>query len=339
MDLFDRVALNWQTLVNRGVLHEGHFLYQYIDNVLRYALYVDDPKTSRQAAWDKAIVLFCQSFLNMCGSRGVHFVRGPGFAADGILSFSFDDWNLPLPPIRTLQKLAPPWTTASGLQLHLIIFFLKLVAADGQAVPALYRSANFKLFAVNMLRDGTAIAPGCEPNQSTFTIDGASVRVDSLFIAQHPRPSPELLSSILYSEANVLILITACAQRFLPVGLEFGTKAGDKHSVFSRVTTFARQAQICLHCLETTVKAKELVIPDDVLDDCKCNSSCQGVLCSDLILRHVCGFLCRLRTGKSCVRFLCWASNQALVSIAAALLDLHQGQTRMRAPDSHWMGF
>jgi hypothetical protein len=272
----DRVARNWQILVDRGELHEGQFLYKYVDNVLRYALYVSDPKTSKNAAWDKAVVLFCQSLVNLCGARAFHLFRGNGFDEAGTLNFSFDDWNFPSPPERALRLRAPPSTTASGLQLFLLKFFIKLIIADGKDVPAIVRSDNFKLYPVNLLRDGTAISAGCEPNLSTRTIDGANVPIDLDFIKNNPRPSPYLVSRILFTEAIAIIFMTACGRRFFPAGLEFAVKSSNAEDVFQKVSSFARQAQICLHCLETKVKAEKLVMTEKCLSDSVCDTLCNG---------------------------------------------------------------
>jgi hypothetical protein len=264
-----------QCLIDADVLKQHHFYYRFSSNIARFLLHVSDPAKSRLAQPDDDHLSFLRSVLHVGGQKLVRLLRGPGFVSSGRLEVDLDRFNLPLPPLSKLRATSMPFTSANGVQAHLLRVLNVRIKHDPD-LPALSRTPKLVLVPHLLLRDGTALSAGCEPDKASNTIVGANCSIDKQFIEAHPDPSPELINDILFVEAVANIVVTACGSIFQPLGHDFVVKKGGGKDVCHAVILRARQAQICLRCLQKFVKCDRLVITED---GSGCCNHCGGACC------------------------------------------------------------
>jgi hypothetical protein len=246
------IVVQLQMALDRNLISADHMLLQLLRCGLDQAL---RPKSGVFAfppaikTWAESLEFYGGDFVMklLRGARKEGKCKQPGTDKT---AFSFDFATLPLPSRATLLKGKPGYIPVSGVSPQILGSFIDLLNEPARSVPPLVSNATVSVYAVALCRDGMAIKPGLQFDQTTKCVVGLEdpEMIAIEYVRQNPQPSPSLLRNSLVVEAHEAVLTPLTGEFSMPAATLYRGKGKTSASVFAETIDLLSRVTTCKRC-------------------------------------------------------------------------------------------
>lgn len=246
------LVVQLQTALDRKLIAPDHMLLQLLRCGLDQAM---RPKSGvftfppAIKTWAESLEFYGGDFVMklLRGARKEGKCKQPGVDKS---AFSFAFATLPLPSKSTILKGKPGYIPVSGVSPQILGSFIDLLHDPARQVLALVSSPSVVVYAVALCRDGMAIKPGLQFDQTTKCVVGLEEPelIDIEYVRQSPRPSPDLLRRSLVVEAHEAVLTPLSAEFSMPVATLYRGKSKTSASVLDETSELLLRVTTCKRC-------------------------------------------------------------------------------------------
>ena len=220
----DEVAVRLDQLLREDKISKDQIFYKYLsDTVAKFY--------NKQHTNDADVTEFYSTIMYLGGMRTFNFLLGPMFYGqrrmnDGNRDFTKININLAGPSESLCLRQNTAFTCKSGIFKSLGLLQLMVSSHDPDEGPKpLISNSKLIVFACCYSNDETALKESVEFDPVTKRNIGLTVPVDLNFVKEHDPPDPKILKELIVTEAVVGSVTMLHNKVFLPVSVDYTTKA------------------------------------------------------------------------------------------------------------------
>ena len=326
--------------VRSGRLPTDHIFYRLILNELKFARQIGNPK--EQFQHDNVLRSFCESICRNGHMKTFNLLTGKRMLNKGrgsAHSFTWQDYNIPLPPPRK----NPGYTYENGVLRAYLLGFLQLLANDESPVASLLNERTIKVVPVSMAKDGLTLKPGFQADPKQLIVVGGLETYSLEYITENQIISPEFFKDKFVTEAEIMGITTLDYKLAVVLGSDFVNNSGTGQSTFETHLKRLKELQQCKSCLEreksvtvagescTTSECPKCTENRSVCHECKA----KGQFHWNPMLRQCdeCS-----KTNSQCVRLACFnLTTDSLQIFKTAMELISQGQENGTIPSEAFL--
>lgn len=176
-----------------------------------------------------------KTFTLLTGKRKLNKGRGSAH------SFSWEDYNIPLPPPRE----NPGYTYGSDILRAHRLGFLQLVASDKSPVEPLVIERTLKVAPVAMAKDGLTLKPGSQAGPREMIVVGGLETYSLEYITKNLLISSKFFKDKFKTKAETKGITTLDYKLAVVLGGDFVNNSGTAESTFQTYLKHLKELQQC----------------------------------------------------------------------------------------------
>ena len=315
--------------VRSGRLPTDHIFYSLILNALKFSKQISNPR--EQFQHDNVLRSFCGSIYRNGHMKTFNLLTGKHMLNKGRGSahtFSWEDYNIPLPPPRK----NPGYAYESGILRAHLLGFLQLVASDKSPVAPLVSERNLKVVPVSMAKDGLTLKPGFQADPRQLIVVGGLQTYSLEYITEKVLISPKFFKDKFITEAEIIGITTLDYKLAVVLGSDFVNNRRTAESTFQTHLKRLKELQQCKTCLE---RKESVIVAGESCMNSKCPTYTENrSVCHEWKAKGQWHWNPMLRqcdecleTNSQCVRLACFnLTTDSLQIFKTALEMMSQGQ-------------